>query len=145
MSGRMQPAAEALQTSSVNRGLQSSNHGSKSAFTASRDRQDENTLERVPSDTGSLSSGIVDTRRMVKSHHHRHHRATLPPLPDLRFEQSYLASISQAKTWGRVAWITIRDQALYGLLLSAVGDIGIAEHNPAAGRWGSRFGGGGGS
>lgn len=34
------------------------------------------------------------------------------PLPDLRFEQSYLASIAGAKTsWG-VAMITLRDQVL---------------------------------
>lgn len=33
-----------------------------------------------------------------------------PPVPDLRFEQSYLASIRGADTWGRVAWITTRDQ-----------------------------------
>jgi hypothetical protein len=37
--------------------------------------------------------------------------AQLPPLPDLRFEQSYLQSISQANTWWKVAWITMRDQA----------------------------------
>ncbi|KAF5006882.1 hypothetical protein FDECE_6759 [Fusarium decemcellulare] len=34
----------------------------------------------------------------------------LPPLPDLRFEQSYLRSISKADTWWEVALITIRDQ-----------------------------------
>lgn len=38
-------------------------------------------------------------------------RAThLPPMPDLRFEQGYLKSISKADTWGKVAWITVRDQ-----------------------------------
>ena len=37
-------------------------------------------------------------------------RANLPPLPDLRFEQSYLASIKGAETWSAVAWITVRDQ-----------------------------------
>jgi hypothetical protein len=37
-------------------------------------------------------------------------RQSFPPLPDLRFEQSYLASIAGAETkWG-VAFITIRDQ-----------------------------------
>ena len=34
----------------------------------------------------------------------------LPPLPDLRFEQSYLRSISAADTWWKVALITTRDQ-----------------------------------
>jgi Autophagy receptor ATG43 len=37
-------------------------------------------------------------------------RASLPPLPDLRFEQSYLASIAGATTYWKVAYITIRDQ-----------------------------------
>jgi hypothetical protein len=37
-------------------------------------------------------------------------RRSFGPLPDLRFEQSYLASISGAETKWRVAWITIRDQ-----------------------------------
>jgi hypothetical protein len=35
---------------------------------------------------------------------------TLPPLPDLRFEQSYLRSIEKADSWAKVAWITFRDQ-----------------------------------
>ncbi|CAK7226041.1 hypothetical protein SBRCBS47491_006091 [Sporothrix bragantina] len=36
----------------------------------------------------------------------------LPPLPDLRFEQSYLRSIAAADTWWKVGLITIRDQML---------------------------------
>jgi hypothetical protein len=38
-------------------------------------------------------------------------RQSFGPLPDLRFEQSYLASIAGAETYSRVAYITIRDQA----------------------------------
>lgn len=34
----------------------------------------------------------------------------MPPLPDLRFEQSYLASIAHADTNWKIAWITTRDQ-----------------------------------
>jgi hypothetical protein len=37
-------------------------------------------------------------------------RQTLPPLPDLRFEQSYLRSIEKAQGWGAISWITFRDQ-----------------------------------
>lgn len=37
-------------------------------------------------------------------------RKSLPPLPDLRFEQSYLASIAGADTYWKVAYITMRDQ-----------------------------------
>lgn len=47
-------------------------------------------------------------------------RASLPPLPDLRFEQSYLASISAADTNWRVAYITIRDQVMMPLLQGMV-------------------------
>ncbi|KAH7109849.1 hypothetical protein B0J11DRAFT_544763 [Dendryphion nanum] len=39
-------------------------------------------------------------------------RSTMPPLPDLRFEQSYLKSIEKAESWKGVAWITFRDQVL---------------------------------
>lgn len=37
----------------------------------------------------------------------------MPPLPDLRFEQSYLASIKDAKDWKVVTYITMRDQVCY--------------------------------
>jgi hypothetical protein len=35
---------------------------------------------------------------------------SFPPMPDLRFEQSYLHSIAKADTYWKVAWITARDQ-----------------------------------
>ena len=34
----------------------------------------------------------------------------MPPLPDLRFEQSYLPSIKDAPGWRGVAFVTVRDQ-----------------------------------
>jgi hypothetical protein len=37
-------------------------------------------------------------------------RNNLPPLPDLRFEQSYLRSIEKAETPLAIAWITFKDQ-----------------------------------
>lgn len=37
-------------------------------------------------------------------------RPQMPPLPDLRFEQSYLASIKNATTWHAITYITARDQ-----------------------------------
>ena len=40
----------------------------------------------------------------------RRNAHNLPPLPDLRYEQSYLHSIRNADTWWKVAWITTRDQ-----------------------------------
>ncbi|KAK2589518.1 hypothetical protein QQS21_012802 [Conoideocrella luteorostrata] len=40
---------------------------------------------------------------------------SLPPLPDLRFEQSYLRSIANADTWWKVLLITARDQVMMPL------------------------------
>jgi DNA repair and recombination protein RAD54B len=37
-------------------------------------------------------------------------KQNMPPLPDLRFEQSYLKSIESAETWQGVLWITLKDQ-----------------------------------
>jgi len=43
-------------------------------------------------------------------------RKSFPPIPDFRFEQSYLASIKNADTPLKVAYITIRDQVLLPLM-----------------------------
>lgn len=64
----------------------------------------------ITDDTDSIPSDVVDPSRMVRTVVRQRH---LPPLPDLRFEQSYLASLKDADTWGRVAWITVRDQVYY--------------------------------
>lgn len=50
-------------------------------------------------------------------------RPSLPPLPDLRFEQSYLASIAGAETYWRIAYITTRDQVC--ILYYLEGTIGL--------------------
>jgi len=49
-------------------------------------------------------------------------RPTLPPLPDLRFEQSYLKSIEQAEGYGfkSVGYITLRDQVFLPLVQGVV-------------------------
>lgn len=66
-------------------------------------------------ETSSITSDILDPSRVI---HPVRRRQNLPPLPDLRFEQSYLASIKDAESWGRVAWITTRDQVCMDLALS---------------------------
>ena len=40
-------------------------------------------------------------------------RLQMPPLPDLRFEQSYLASIKDTTNWYGVTYITVRDQVCF--------------------------------
>ena len=47
-------------------------------------------------------------------------RQTLPPLPDLRFEQSYLRSIEKAESWGAISWITFRDQVCAAILFTPI-------------------------
>jgi hypothetical protein len=44
-------------------------------------------------------------------------RQNMPPLPDLRFEQSYLKSIEQAESWQSVLWITLKDQVFLDMML----------------------------
>lgn len=94
---------EVIQSSTVRRNP-SPKHDLNPATAASEKRP---VVAGPASDAGSISSGIVDPSRMIRP---VRRRQTLPPMPDLRFEQSYLASIKDADTWGRVAWITIRDQ-----------------------------------
>ncbi|KAI9818483.1 MAG: hypothetical protein M1827_000542 [Pycnora praestabilis] len=53
-------------------------------------------------------------------------KAALPPLPDLRFEQSYLASIREADTWRRVGWITVRDQVFLPLLQGTIWTLALS-------------------
>jgi hypothetical protein len=51
---------------------------------------------------------------VLRPHRRRH---DFPPMPDLRFEQSYLHSIEGAEgRWGKIAWITVRDQVRKGTI-----------------------------
>lgn len=94
--------AETIQTASIKR-HPSPRHDINPATAASEKAPYE---EVDPSDTASIASDILDrpSLRPVAR------RRDLPPLPDLRFEQSYLASLRGAETWQRIAWITFRDQ-----------------------------------
>jgi hypothetical protein len=100
--------AEALQTASINQ------HPSPAHDVNPRtDASIKEPLEPILSDTASIPSDIVDARHSLRP---ARRRAPLPPLPDLRFEQSYLASLNGAETWGRIAWITVRDQVWNSIL-----------------------------
>lgn len=77
----------------------------------------------ITDDTDSIPSDVVDPSRMVRTVVRQKH---LPPLPDLRFEQSYLASLKDADTWGRVAWITIRDQVILPLVQGTLWTLALS-------------------
>ncbi|KAF4634612.1 hypothetical protein G7Y89_g3501 [Cudoniella acicularis] len=53
-------------------------------------------------------------------------RLSFGPLPDLRFEQSYLASIANADTPWKVMYITIRDQMVLPLVQGTVWTLALA-------------------
>lgn len=57
-----------------------------------------------------IDSDIDEDEVPVSALHSVPRKQTMPPLPDLRFEQSYLKSIEKAESWQGVAWITLRDQ-----------------------------------
>lgn len=95
--------AETIQTSTIKR--HPSPRHDLNPSTAASEKQP--VVTSPGSDAGSIPSDIVDESRVIRP---VRRRPTLPPMPDLRFEQSYLASIKDADTWGRVTWITVRDQ-----------------------------------
>ena len=55
-------------------------------------------------------------------------RLSFGPLPDLRFEQSYLASIAGAETNWRVAYITMRDQVRPSCIKCQICLVSDGEH-----------------
>ncbi|KAL1968994.1 hypothetical protein VTN77DRAFT_828 [Rasamsonia byssochlamydoides] len=110
--------AEAIQTASINRNP-SPTHGINPSTAASK----REPVEVDPSDAASIPSDIVDPSRVIKPVSRRPH---LPPLPDLRFEQSYLASLQGADSWQRIAWITVRDQVLLPLIQGTLWTLALA-------------------
>ncbi|KAL5342958.1 hypothetical protein BJX70DRAFT_394395 [Aspergillus crustosus] len=110
--------AETIQTASLNRAPSAAHDVNPPTSTS-----EKKPVEIVPSDADSIPSDVVDQHPALRPVARRH---TLPPLPDLRFEQSYLASIRGADTFGRVAWITIRDQVLLPLIQGTLWTLALS-------------------
>ncbi|THZ44124.1 DUF1770-domain-containing protein [Aureobasidium pullulans] len=98
--------AETIQTASINR-HPSPAHDANPSTAASMKQpvrlDDDPDLDTLPDDIDDDEIPVSVLRPSPRS-------KQFPPLPDLRFEQSYLASIQHADTWQSVAWITFRDQ-----------------------------------
>ena len=105
MAGHAMEIPEIIQSASINHNPDPNHDVNPS--TAASEKHPVVVDPESDSETNSIASDIVDPRRAI---HPVRRRQNLPPLPDLRFEQSYLASIKDAESWGRVAWITTRDQ-----------------------------------
>ncbi|KAJ5108508.1 hypothetical protein N7456_005183 [Penicillium angulare] len=119
MAGHAMEIPEIIQSASI-RHNPSAAHDINPATAASEKRP---VVAAPASDAGSLSSDLVDERHVVRP---LRRRQTLPPLPDLRFEQSYLASLKDADTWGRITWITVRDQVLLPLIQGTVWTLALS-------------------
>lgn len=115
--------AETIQAAHINRSP-SPNHDVNPSTAASEkvpvtleggldDLTDDDDVESAVAPGEEASDGEPDIPYSVVRPARRH--GQLPPMPDLRFEQSYLNSISKADTWGKVAWITARDQVSFSL------------------------------
>jgi hypothetical protein len=116
--------AETIQTASINR-APSPTHDLNPSTTVSS-KEPVHVSHTDPTDSHSIDSELYsEDEELIDADEYdipysvirplpRKH--ALPPLPDLRFEQSYLASISKAETKGRIAWITIRDQVFSHLI-----------------------------
>jgi hypothetical protein len=68
------------------------------------------------SPTRSVSSHASIPSDVAGARPSRRRTSSFPPMPDFRFEQSYLASIKPAETWWQVAYITLRDQVMLPLV-----------------------------
>ncbi|KAI9877062.1 MAG: hypothetical protein M1830_004912 [Pleopsidium flavum] len=105
--------AETIQTASINR-HPSPHHDINPSTSASK--KQPVTIHSPTSESSIPYSTIKPLPR----------KTTLPPLPDLRFEQSYLASLKGADTWGRVVWITVRDQLFLPLIQGTLWTLALA-------------------
>ncbi|KAK2766016.1 hypothetical protein FQN54_007531 [Arachnomyces sp. PD_36] len=110
--------AETIQTASIKR-HPSPAHDINPSTAASKKQP----VRYTSSEVGSISSSAVDPNRTIRplSRHKQ-----LPPLPDLRFEQSYLKSLDGAESWGRIAWITVRDQVFFPLIQGTLWSLALS-------------------
>ncbi|KAI1492044.1 hypothetical protein F5X96DRAFT_628561 [Biscogniauxia mediterranea] len=89
--------------------------GSASLYADPSDDDLEADLDYGDEDEGDDVDIPLSVLRRPRDHQHQRHRGSrgsFPPMPDLRFEQSYLHSIRGADTWWKVVWVTVRDQVM---------------------------------
>ncbi|CCU82538.1 DUF1770 domain-containing protein [Blumeria hordei DH14] len=71
------------------------------------------------------TSTKIDKEPFTLHPHSRSRRDSFGPLPDLRFEQSYLASLAGADSGWQIAIITLRDQVLLPLLQGTIWSLAL--------------------
>jgi pyocin large subunit-like protein len=107
--------AETIQTAHINRAPSPRHDINPSTAASEKEPVSIQTATRRNDPYSDLDDGDDEEDVPYSIVKPRRRSANLPPMPDLRFEQSYLNSISKADTWGKVAWITVRDQVRFYL------------------------------
>ncbi|MCJ1306934.1 hypothetical protein MMC25_000578 [Agyrium rufum] len=120
--------ASAIQSASINR-APSPRHDNNPSTTASRkvparittqsSTEDSNASPTSPGDDAdelSSPASMIPASALEPVPRRR----DLPPLPEMRFEQSYLASLNGATDWKTIGYITLRDQVLLPLVSGMV-------------------------
>ncbi|KAB5558185.1 hypothetical protein GE09DRAFT_1221314 [Coniochaeta sp. 2T2.1] len=117
--------AETLQTAHINRSP-SPTHDLNPSTSASKKEPvilDDHPIHDEGIDDADHGNGGEDIPYSVLRPRRR--SANLPPLPDLRFEQSYLHSIANADTWWKIVLITARDQIVMPLAQGLLYNLAI--------------------
>lgn len=123
--------ASTIQSASINK-HPSTLHDLNPSTAASRREPVSISLSRTPSASAAAAAEAPPADDEVPLSALRpvprppHQRPGLPPLPDLRFEQSYLRSIAGADSHAAVAWVTLRDQVLLPLAQGALWTLAVA-------------------
>ncbi|KAK7949723.1 hypothetical protein PG996_000311 [Apiospora saccharicola] len=132
--------AETVQTAHIQRSP-SPNHDLAPSTTASAKEPvdlDEKDLhnKKLPKRPSSIDDISLDSEDdednsseiplSVLRPHPRSPKAHFPPMPDMRFEQSYLHSLKEADTWWKVALITVRDQMVMPLAQGVLYNLALA-------------------
>lgn len=101
-------AAETLQTAHINPSPSIEHDVNPSTAASEKEpvRMDRSPSEDILSDIDEDEVPLSILRPAPR-------KPQMPLLPDLRFEQSYLASIKDAKDWKVVTYITMRDQVCF--------------------------------
>ncbi|KAK7908611.1 hypothetical protein PG985_015914 [Apiospora marii] len=116
--------AETVQTAHIER-APSPNHDLAPSTTTSTKEPVELKHHKLPKRPSSIDDVSLDSEDddnasseiplSVLRPHPRSPKHHFPPMPDMRFEQSYLHSLKDADTWWKVALITVRDQMVMPL------------------------------
>lgn len=97
-------AAETLQTAHIN------HHPTREDMAPSTAADKKRTVMIDPAADVEDMSDVGDDEVPLSLLRPVPQRPQMPPLPDLRFEQSYLKSIENASGWHNIAFITVKDQ-----------------------------------